>query len=261
MARTAHPIAPSRPQLGLLGWLALVACLAVQAESEWSLAVTLGWPPIVAAGIPAALGAYAVRALHAGREILLCVAAMVATVAASRLVHAGMLAVTPYLVIAVSAVPALVMWRIHALGRHTADAAPTPAVGGPSTLPVVIHVPPSAAAYAPVIPERPTTPPAIEQAPDGEIDVPTTPEPVDVASLTAAPIPDDLGDAERVVAQLYRRLGYEPITSELAAALKQAGHSYKGGTPRDVRTRAKVGDATLALYPPHPSRRSIRAAG
>lgn len=250
------------PQLGVLGWLALVACLAVQAESEWSLAVTLGWPPIVAGGIPAALGAYAVRALHAGREILLCVAAMVATVAASRLVHAGMLAVTPYLVIAVSAVPALVMWRIHALGRHAADAAPTPVVGGPSTLPVVIHVPPSAAAYAPVIPERPTTPPAIEQAP---VDKAPTGEPepttVDVDALRAAPIPTDLGRAERVVAQLYRDLGHQPITSEIADALKKARLSYRGGTPRDVRTRAKAGDATLALYPPHPSRRSIRAAG
>jgi hypothetical protein len=252
MVRTAHPIAPSRPQLGLLGWLALVACLAVQAESEWSLAVTLGWPPIVAGGIPAALGAYAVRALHAGREILLCVAAMVATVAASRLVHAGMLSVTPYLVIAVSAVPALVMWRIHALGRHTADAAPSPVGISPSSLPVVIHVPSSAAAYPP---PRPTVPPAIEQAPAED-----EPTPVDVDALRAAPIPTDLGRAERVVARLYRDLGHQPITSEIADALKKARLSYRGGTPRDVRTRAKAGDPTLKLYPPHPSQRRRLAA-
>ncbi|MFD0449458.1 hypothetical protein ACFQ10_55080, partial [Streptomyces indonesiensis] len=106
-------------QRDVLGWLAMAASVAVAAQGEWSLAVACGFSTWVAAALPVAIDAYAIRAMQTGREVLPAVLLMVATNAASHLHHGGRLPVSPWLVVAVSAIAPTVLWRVHALRRGT----------------------------------------------------------------------------------------------------------------------------------------------
>ncbi|WP_372349603.1 hypothetical protein [Streptomyces sp. KL116D] len=56
--------------------------------------------------------------MRAGREIFPPVLLMVATNAAAHLLKGGMLTVAPWLVVLVSAIAPVVLWRVHALHRH-----------------------------------------------------------------------------------------------------------------------------------------------
>ncbi|WP_210587155.1 hypothetical protein [Streptomyces sp. GESEQ-35] len=85
-----------------------------------------GFSPVVAAGVPAALDIYAVRALRVHRDVLAVVLAMIAVNAASHLVTAGLLPVSVPLVVAVSAIAPLVLWRVHALRDDVEVTTPTP---------------------------------------------------------------------------------------------------------------------------------------
>jgi hypothetical protein len=98
-----------------LAWAALAAALTVTASAEYALARVCGFGPWVAAGVPAALDIYAVRALRVHRDVLAVVVAMIAVNAASHLVSAQLLPVSVPLVVAVSAIAPLVLWRVHAL--------------------------------------------------------------------------------------------------------------------------------------------------
>lgn len=109
----------------LLGWAAMLACIAVTAHGEWSLALACGYAPAVAAGLPVAIDAYALRSMQQRREILPPVMLMIATNVAAHLLHGGMLTVTPWLIGAVSAVAPVVLWRVHAL-RHADQVEPAP---------------------------------------------------------------------------------------------------------------------------------------
>lgn len=99
-------------------WLtrgALIAALVGTASAEYSLAVACGFAPWFAWCVPASLDLYVMRALRAGREVSAVVIAMVVVNAASHLVSSGMVAMSPGLVIAVSAIAPLVLWRVNAL--------------------------------------------------------------------------------------------------------------------------------------------------
>ncbi|MGW2228171.1 hypothetical protein [Streptomyces formicae] len=148
----------------VLGWLAMLACIVVTAHGEWSLAVACGYVTTVAAGLPIAIDAYAIRAMRAGKEILPPVLLMVATNAAAHLVHGGMLRVTPWLIVLVSAIAPVVLWRVHALRRaedvHTAE---RPAEYA-ERVPVPVGVPPVPEAYPAIETPVPAVP---EPVPDG----------------------------------------------------------------------------------------------
>ncbi|MDX2946800.1 hypothetical protein PV383_38375 [Streptomyces caniscabiei] len=107
-------------------WAALVAVLVVLASAEYRLAVACGFGQYVAAGVPAALDVYALAALRARRDVLAVVAVLIGVNAASHLVEVGLLPVDVPLVVAVSAVAPLVLWRVHRLGEVAA------AVGNPT---------------------------------------------------------------------------------------------------------------------------------
>jgi len=85
------------------------------ASAEYELARAIGMNQWIAAAVPGALDAYAVRALRSHREVLTAVLAMVGVNAASHLVTAGVLHVDWILITAVSAIAPLVLWRVHAL--------------------------------------------------------------------------------------------------------------------------------------------------
>ncbi|MGW0626068.1 hypothetical protein [Streptomyces sp. NPDC002758] len=107
-----------------LAWAALLAALVVTASAEYALARAAGFGQYTAGALPAALDIYAVRALRARRDVAAAVAAMIATNAASHLVAARLLPVAWPLVVAVSAIAPLVVWRVHRLAEHVEQAAP-----------------------------------------------------------------------------------------------------------------------------------------
>lgn len=99
-------------------WGALAAALVVTASAEYELARSAGFGTVVAGGVPAALDVYVLRALRARRDVAAVVLAMVAVQAAAHLVAAGLLPVSVPLVVAVSSIAPLVLWRVHRLAEH-----------------------------------------------------------------------------------------------------------------------------------------------
>lgn len=100
-----------------LGAAATVFALAVTFNAEYEIAIAVHIHPLVAYAVPGALDVYVLRALQVKRDVFLTVLAMVAVNAASHLVTAGVLRVSPALIVAVSAIAPLVLWRAHVL-RH-----------------------------------------------------------------------------------------------------------------------------------------------
>ncbi|MFI2431969.1 hypothetical protein [Streptomyces sp. NPDC018693] len=107
-------------------WAALAAVLVVLASAEYELAVACGFGQYVAAGVPAALDVYALAALRARRDVFAVVLTLIAVNAASHLVEVGLLPVSVPLVVSVSAVAPLVLWRVHRLSEERAEPAPEP---------------------------------------------------------------------------------------------------------------------------------------
>jgi hypothetical protein len=125
-------------------WAATAAVLVVLASAEYNLGVACGFGTYVAAGVPAALDVYALAALRARRDVFTVVLTLIAVNAASHLVEVGLLPVSVLLVVAVSAVAPLVLWRVHRLSeqadhfRGTAEVITEPAVSAvPETYPPV----------------------------------------------------------------------------------------------------------------------------
>ncbi|MFF3894650.1 hypothetical protein ACFYY3_15945 [Streptomyces sp. NPDC001812] len=107
-------------------WAALAAVLAVLASAEYELAVACGFGTYVAAGVPAALDVYAIAALRARRDVFAVVCALIVVNAASHLVAVKLLPVNAPLVVAVSAIAPLVLWRVHRLSEPPAEPAAEP---------------------------------------------------------------------------------------------------------------------------------------
>lgn len=99
-----------------LGWAATAFALVVTFSAEYDLAKAVGIHHLVALAVPGALDVYVLRALQVKRDVFLTVLAMIAVNAASHLVTAGVLAVGWPLIVAVSAIAPLVLWRSHVLG-------------------------------------------------------------------------------------------------------------------------------------------------
>lgn len=116
-----------------LGAAATLFALAVTFNAEYEIAIAVHIHPLVAYAVPGALDVYVLRALQVKRDVFLTVLAMVAVNAASHLVTAGVLRVSPALIVAVSAIAPLVLWRAHVL-RHAVSTAP-------AVPPVPEHVP------------------------------------------------------------------------------------------------------------------------
>lgn len=108
-------------RLDPLAWGALVCALAVTASAEYTLARAAGFGPWVAAGVPGALDIYALRAMRARRDVAVVVGAMIAVQALAHLVAAHLLAVSVPLVVAVSTIAPLVLWRVHRIDHQAPE--------------------------------------------------------------------------------------------------------------------------------------------
>ncbi|MER5468029.1 hypothetical protein [Streptomyces sp. NPDC002685] len=145
-----------------LKWGALLFALVATASAEYELATAVGFNRWVAAAVPGALDIYTVRALRAHRDVLAAVGAMIGVNAASHLVTAGLLPVNVPLVVAVSAIAPLVLWRVHRLADEVVHAVETPVEDAPvvELLPIVDrldHVPAAAEKVPVLAAEEPRT--------------------------------------------------------------------------------------------------------
>lgn len=163
-----------------LKWGALAAALVATASAEYELARAVGFNQWVAAAVPGALDLYTVRALRTGKEVLAAVAAMIGVNAASHLVTAGLVTVSVPLVVAVSAIAPLVLWRVHSLGA-----------GHP-------------------VPE---TPSKVDEVDPPEVTAPVTVERVDGDQPRALPEPPKAVPAEAQLLPIVARTAPDPESS------------------------------------------------
>jgi len=176
----------------LLGALALVAALIATASAEFQLARAVGYGEFTAGCVPAALDAYTLRAFSVRRDVPAAVAALVLTNSLAHLVSSGLILPSVPLVIAVSAIAPLVLWRVKALAK--------PLSGPLAPVQPVSAIPEPEPAPKPV--ERPAMAP------------PTAPEP------QPAPNSDPLlSSAREFVAEVQRDAGKAPSLRELQAHL------------------------------------------
>lgn len=107
-----------------LMWGAMIAALVGTASAEYTLAIACGFAPWFAWCVPAALDLYTIRALRAGRDVACVVLAMIVVNAISHLVSAGLLQASVSVVVGVSAIAPLVLWRVHLLQLREEQPAP-----------------------------------------------------------------------------------------------------------------------------------------
>jgi hypothetical protein len=239
-------VSTTKRSFDVLAWAALLAALAVTASGEWELARQCGMGAYVAAGVPASLDIYAVRAMRARRDVVAVVGAMIAVQAAAHLVASGHLTVSPALVVAVSAIAPLVLWRVHRLADVLAEeterdtaASPAPAEVSPATAEELLPAMESPQATAgghqghPGVSPTPERP-AIEAAP-APLELPT------ICGGTLLPIPDV---PER------SRLGTEAARAAIEAAWRD-GLSVRQAAARATRSPAQVQRTYAALDAAH----------
>lgn len=101
-------------QRDYLAWGALAMAIIGTASAEYGLADAAGWGR-VAFALPGCLDIYVVRALRAHRDMAAAVVAMILVNAVAHLISAGLLPVSVPVVVGVSAIAPLVLWRVHAL--------------------------------------------------------------------------------------------------------------------------------------------------
>ncbi|MFE2300824.1 hypothetical protein ACFXAW_21875 [Streptomyces sp. NPDC059445] len=183
-------------------WAALAAVLTVLASAEYKLAVACGFGTYVAAGVPAALDVYALAALRARRDVLAVVATLIAVNAASHLVEVGLLPVSVALVVAVSAVAPLVLWRVHRLSEGRVST-----IVDTEPVPVPVEAEPTELPAEPITVER--APGPADATPIGPVLGPWTPV-AELTGGTTGTTSDLLGDAFRDAAKVIGGTPAEP---------------------------------------------------
>lgn len=232
--------------MDFLAWLAMGAAVVVSAHGEWVLAVQCGFHPLVAAGLPLALDTYAIRALRAGREVFLPVLGMIATNAAAHLLGAQVLHPGWQLIVLVSAIAPLVLWRVHVL--HAADTT--------TRQPAPAPVEPSVPAAVPAVPEAypaPVSAPAAESEPEPAAAV----EPVRELAFMPLPTRPTLPFAESEV----RPQGVDEQTPDPAEYTADGADDLRDGPSGwdELAPAAAAEFASLLARGDVPSVRTLRA--
>ncbi|GHG15509.1 hypothetical protein GCM10018777_31580 [Streptomyces albogriseolus] len=117
--------APDRTRVWLTR-LSLAVCIAFTASAEYDLARTLGADPVIAAMLPVAVDAYVIAALRWFRafDIMLSLAPMGAAQVGAHLLDARVVSVNIPLVVVVSLLVPVALWRTHALARFESEEVP-----------------------------------------------------------------------------------------------------------------------------------------
>lgn len=115
------------------------AAALLTAYGEFELATLVGYTPSLAWLLPVALDVYAYCAFTIDRraDVLAALALMIFCQALAHLLAIGMIPAHWALVIAVSAVPPVICWRIHSLVGHPTTAPAAASIDGPAESPEV----------------------------------------------------------------------------------------------------------------------------
>jgi hypothetical protein len=247
-------------------WAALTAVLVVLASAEYQLAVACGFGQYVAAGVPAALDVYALAALKARRDVLAVVTVLIGVNAASHLVEVGLLPVSVTLVVSVSAVAPLVLWRVHRLSEATSgipDTATVPAVSAvPEAYPSVeVHRDTPAAEPVSKVPAIPVLGPfaSLEQLPRitaypdvypgpeqheherAADDVPALDAPTDTADTPPLPPGYERADGREDELTVRAREDFEQLLAKgRAPSIRSLRDTYSIGQPRAQRIQSEL---------------------
>ncbi|MGI5512742.1 hypothetical protein [Streptomyces sp. CA-106131] len=261
---------PTRPPRDYLAWAALAAALVVTASAEYALARQAGFGQWTAGALPAALDIYAVRALRARRDVAAAVAAMIATNAASHLVAARLLPVAWPLVVAVSAIAPLVVWRVHRLAEHVAHTAPHRAEAAPAEpVPAPVSAVPEAVEDVPepVVDEAAEDAPSVPTLGDfrpvawppapvpgyalatgqqrSEVTVRWTPDETDEAAGYAVPEPVDEDQADALAEQARTDFA-QLLATGRTPSIRRLRDTYSIGQPRAQRVQRALAEAVTA---------------
>ncbi|MFD8225153.1 hypothetical protein ACFV16_13400 [Streptomyces massasporeus] len=210
-----------------LKWAALAFALVATASAEYELARAVGYNQWVAAAVPGALDVWTVRAMRQHRDVLAAVLAMIVVNALSHLVTAGLLEVSVPLVVGVSAIAPLVLYRLHAItgtDEPKADTEPVQEEPEPVQAPVQVDTPEP----QPVEPVRPKLHVICGGRQPFTLGVPARPEPVrlDAEEAKAAILQawkDGLSLAEAAQVSTRSRSYVQQVYARL--------DSERGGTP------------------------------
>ncbi|MFD9221482.1 helix-turn-helix domain-containing protein [Streptomyces sp. NPDC060064] len=185
-ARNPDDVAPDRTRV----WLrraSLAAGVAFTATAEYELARRMGAAKPIAVMLPVVIDCYVMAALRWFRafDIALSLALMGAAQVAAHALDAGVLEVDLRMVVVVSLLAPIAIWRTHALAR---DSRKTHSVPVETDVVDVIHVSPAA------VPERPAAEPVIIERAEQQ-DTAETPElpPVPPRLLTSGEVADRCG--------------------------------------------------------------------
>jgi hypothetical protein len=213
----------------------LVAALALVAQSEWALAIAVGWPAWIAWAAPVALDAYVLAAITAHKDLGPSVVVSTASVFGSHAVYAAPTAwdgavvnqggnhLVWQLAAACSVVPLLVTWRVHhlRLAERVAEVIttvlPVEAAAAPQIEPV------EAVEVQPVKPPaRRVKPPTPRPATDAEL-----------ADVIAAVLADKPAAGRPTVVAALKDAGYTPgngqrLTDAIAAHKRHSIHAVTG---------------------------------
>lgn len=204
--------------------VSLAAALALVAQSEWQLAVLVGWPVWIAWAAPLALDAYVLAAVTARRDLGWSVTVSTASVFASHGLHHQYpdAALLPWWVVAfASAVPLLVTWRVHHLPQEQSCPKPSSVTATVASSPSSVTTGASTSAAASSTPASSSRSPA-----RGSHDTaarPATPSP----TRATAASPARPGPALRAVAA---ESGPSPTRAEVRAKLIANGHPIPSQT-------------------------------
>jgi hypothetical protein len=149
----------------MLAWGALAMAIIGTASAEYGLADAAGWGR-VAFALPGCLDIYVIRALRAHRDMAAAVVAMILVNAVAHLISARLLPVSVPVVVGVSAIAPLVLWRVHALREVEPEAEAELAVPEFVAAPEPAGVP-AEPAPEPVVLERVSEVSAIADTPPG----------------------------------------------------------------------------------------------
>ncbi|MGW6791787.1 hypothetical protein [Streptomyces chartreusis] len=188
--------------LDWLGAFALIAALVATASAEYELARAVGFGTFTAGCVPAALDVYALRAFAVRRDVSAVVVALILTNALAHLVSSGLIPVSVPLVVAVSAIAPLVLWRVKALSAPLARQESAPVAVEPET------------------PESPS---------EAHTAIPA-PEPADASAHPSDPL---LPQARAFAEQIQRDAGKAPSLRELQA-------HFRIGQARAQRIRVQL---------------------
>lgn len=229
-----HPIDAIGP------WIALCAAVGLTASGEYQLAQLAGWGALIAGLLPTAVDIYVVIAIRAHRDVAGAIVMMIATNALYHLAAANLFGTDGrpghlawWLIVAVTAIAPMVMWRIHRIAPRRSEQQETAVpVAAQEAAPIATDiVPQSASAPATEAPQEPIAersgsdvPIATETATealqgDTESASEAAPKrPRKAARKRSATTPR--AAAKDAIAALYDELGKRPVESEMVAALK-----------------------------------------